>query len=535
MKENIRFLFILLILLAVVKNYSQTIDWERDLYSNQGLAINCITSDASGNIYEAGRFSGTVVIGAFTLTSMLSGDIIVMKSDPSGNVLWAKKFTGSGSDNANSISLDNNGNIIISGYIGTNQTIFDSYTLTANGNSDYYVCKMNSSGSVTWVKQFSSPDQFVINKSVVDPSGNIFVAGNFQNTAILDTYTLTSAGLTDAFLAKIDGSGNTQLFKKFGGSDAENAQGISIENSGNIYLTGKFRSSVVLGTGTLTSIGSYDGFLVKCDGSANVLWAKQFGGSGNDEGREVACEIGGNIFLAAEVGPVSYVDTYTLNTALAFISKFTSSGNPVWVKELGCDVGFLITSIVVDPASNLYMAGSFGGSFVCAPGLVSGDTEDGFISKLDANGIFVWTKHLGGSGLEDFNSCTYNTSGKIYVAGSFAGPSMIDTYTYTTPAPDTYQSLTLKIDPALIGLEENQQDSEFSIYPNPASDKLYIDVKEPGKSANLCLTNVLGQELINKKSIQSEVIDVSFFPRGIYFLRLCTEESHYLKKVVLAW
>ena len=156
--------------------------------------------------------------GIFNLNSLGNNDIFVLKLDPSGNFLWAEGMGGVGDDNGYSIASDASGNVFSTGYY-SGTADFDpgaaTYTLgTFGSNNSTYISKLNSSGNFVWAKNFGG---FVGNPSItgfgikLDGLGNIYTAGVFAGQIDFDPgpgpFTITAIN-ADTFIAKLDASGN---------------------------------------------------------------------------------------------------------------------------------------------------------------------------------------------------------------------------------------------------------------------------------------------------------------------------------------
>src|SRR6516165_4971092 len=129
-----------------------------------------------------------------------------------------------------------------------------------------------------------------------DGAGNVYVSGTLWGTATFGTVSLTSAGGTDAFVAKLDSAGNVPWAKHLGGAGDDAGVGIAVDGSGNAYVTGVFSGTATFGTVSLTSAGDTDIFVAKLDGAGNVAWAKRMGGSGDDAGVGIAVDGAGGIY-----------------------------------------------------------------------------------------------------------------------------------------------------------------------------------------------------------------------------------------------
>jgi hypothetical protein len=219
---------------------------------SKGIAV-----DSSGNAYITGEFQGTAVFGATTLTSAGQSDTYMAKVDSGGNFLWAKRAGGTNQDYVNGIAVDSSGNAYITGHF-EGIAEFGATTLTSAGNNDTYIAKVDSGGNFLWAKSTVG-----VGGIAVDSSGNAYITGSFWNTAVFGATTLTSAGHPDIYIAKVDSGGNFLWAKRAGGYGTDVGAGIAVDSSGNAYVTGLFEDTAVFGATTLTSAGGTDIFIWK--------------------------------------------------------------------------------------------------------------------------------------------------------------------------------------------------------------------------------------------------------------------------------
>jgi hypothetical protein len=166
-----------------------------------------VATDANGNCFVTGLFdSPSITFGSYTLTNAGNWDMFLVKYDVYGNVLWAKSAGGTGDDEGYSVATDANGNCFVTGMFYSPSITFGSYTLTnAGGNiGDIFLVKYDASGNVIWAKSAGGTGDDEGYSVATDASGNCFVTGMFGSSSItFGSYTLTNAGGSDIFLAKL--------------------------------------------------------------------------------------------------------------------------------------------------------------------------------------------------------------------------------------------------------------------------------------------------------------------------------------------
>ena len=217
--------------------------------------------------------------------------LLIFNSAFSQNLQWAKQISGDGIGNASLvITIDASENVYtIGSFAGT--VDFDPgsgvFNLTATGNSDIFINKLDASGNFVWVKSFGGPEYDTGRSIVLDSSGNIYTTGTFGGTADFDpglgVYNLTTSGIADGvFISKLDASGNFVWAKKIGGGCYCDYYFIAVDGTGNVYTTGSFDGTQDFDPGpgvfNLTSTGWSDTFISKLDSAGNFVWAKRIGG-----------------------------------------------------------------------------------------------------------------------------------------------------------------------------------------------------------------------------------------------------------------
>jgi hypothetical protein len=220
---------------------------------------------------------------------------------------------------------------------------------------------------------FAQAQQFSVSrlddgiKTTVDTLGNRYTVGTFSGAVDFDP-SLTGISILASdgngqslFISKLDSNGNFVWAKSMGGDGYEYATGITIDGSGNSYITGSFHGTVdadpsLTGVKNLTSAGNADIFINKLDSSGNFVWAKSMGGADYDISRDLAIDARGNVYTTGYFQGIADFDPSLAGTTKLtsgggddiFISKLDSSGNFIWAKSMGGLGSDIATGIAID-------------------------------------------------------------------------------------------------------------------------------------------------------------------------------------------
>ncbi|HEX6428578.1 MAG TPA: SBBP repeat-containing protein [Niastella sp.] len=218
--------------------------------------------------------------------------------------------------------------------------------------------------------------------------------------------------------------------------------GIKADASGNTYVTGYFYATADLdpGTGTanVISTGGADIFIAKYDVLGNYVWAKNIGGTSDDDSSSITIDGNGNVYVTGYFRGSADFDpgTGTANLASAggadiFLTKYDGAGNYLWAKNMGGAADDISTAIAVDAASHVYITGSFNGSgdFDAGAGIASLTSMGGtdiFLTAYDDAGNYLWAKNMGGTGTDSSLAIALDAGGNVYITGSFTGTADFD-------------------------------------------------------------------------------------------------------------
>jgi hypothetical protein len=472
--------------------------WSAQFGGNQGDFSVSMTVDAFDNVICSGVFEGTVDFdpgtGVHTMTSTSSGESFIVKLDSDGNFQWSTQRSGfSGYDRNYGLKTDASGNIYTAGlflYISDFDPGVGVQSLTSIGSYDIFVQKLDSNGNFQWVKQMGGPGADATAYALdLDDLGNIYITGYFTDTvdfnpstAAADTMNIIADQNGDAFVVRLDNSGNYVWAVAFNGDSQTFGYDIVVDAAQNVYTTGNFEGTVDFNPSSNT----------------NNLTA----GNGNS----------------------------------CYISKLDASGNYVWAGVLGgANSDTHAQSIELDAQNNIFAAGYFEGAITdFDPGV--GTTTftpvftDLFVTKLTSNGDFIWARQIQGAGGDYLGDIDIDADGRIYCTGYFNGVTDFDpsasVQNFTPVSGLDAFLLKLKQD-AYLGITEFGNEQAFDIYPNPASDFITIQTEETIESIQIYSS--IGEQLI---STTATYFSIEELPVGIYFIEINSTKGKIFTRLV---
>lgn len=425
-----------------------------------------IATDASGNVYATGDFTGTVDFdpsgSTANLTSNGSADIFVVKYNSSGVYQGSFNVGGSSDDLGTDIEVDNTGQAYVTGYFSDTSVDFDpdpntttNLSTSATGDYDFFVTcykpeALNlpvASADFNWAFSAGSAGVGTEDQSYAidrDASGNIYITGTFEGTVDFDpstgTANLTSNGNEDIFVAKYDSDGLFQWAFKIGGTADDLGFGITVDGSSNVYVTGHFQGANVDfdpngGTANLSSNGVQDVFVAKYSSSGTYLNAFNIGGTGEDIGYNVATDGSDNVYVSGyfngsnvDFDPDAGMSNLSSNGGRdIFVAKYSSAGAHEWSFNIGGTVDDASWDLDLDGLDNVWVTGYFEGTDIDfdpnagTANLTSNGMEDIFVAKYNSSGTYLNAFGIGGTGDEFASAIAIDASNNVFITGRFTG------------------------------------------------------------------------------------------------------------------
>jgi hypothetical protein len=404
--------------------------------------ISGLATDASGNVYATGSYSGTFDPGTGLLPWTGNLDGFVAKFSPAGVCQWAIRFNGPGTAQDQGLGIATNGtSVFVGGVFQTSLSINGATAITGYGGIDGFGLKLDAAtGATQWARVFGSGSTDAVQAMCIDNSGNMYATGYFSSnatfpTATFGSFTRSTNGVvgTDTYVAKLDGSTGAVVWVSTGGMATYND---NVSNSGLAYVPA---------TDAVVMVGSMQ---------------------------------------SASAGLVA---TYSTASPASSLTLNSLGGLDIVVLKLNAQTGVYQSATVVGGPSNSNeeaLAAAYdpftgyvclGGYFNTGALTFSGTTvgtygsDDFFYAAFDpATNTFAWARSAGSTIQDRAQSMTTNGSGSVFMTGRFR--NTLSAPTATTPL--TFTSSRTSSADEIFMLEVNSSDGYAKSLVGPVGDNV---------------------------------------------------------------
>ena len=373
-------------------------------YDLSGEEITDLYVDENGNAYITGTFqSSNVGFGGDIITKKGVFDLFIVKIDASGNYVWDYTAGCYNSENChvygeatNNITVDKSGNVYFAGKFASSKIDFGGGARDKNNvegaisANDGFICKLNAKGEYQWDIVMASGGIETIYDMQIDNSGNLIAIGAMVSSTI--DYGIGKIPDQAAYIIKFNPDGKPVTQKIFSNDRSIMMKQMIIDNSDNIYLTGRYTDGSVYESQTFKGNGA---LVLKMDNNFNNIWNYPvLDGVTND-----IEAYNGNVYIALnhqkpeitiEGNKISNVDpdgtttesdgkTSTAYTTDFIILTLNDQGKYQWYKNGGGSKNDILLDLSVNQFG-IYFAGL----------TVSGDIDLGNGIKKNLSGDLYW-------------------------------------------------------------------------------------------------------------------------------------------------
>lgn len=501
-----------------------------------------IAADSAGNLFVTGYYNDSAVFSDVSVGSRNGNHFFLAKYSKDGILLWIKT-TGiaAGQSQGTGIIIGKDDYLYITGYF-FDTLLLEKTVLTSIGNQDVFLTKYDLNGGIQWAVSGGGTGSNLSRSVSVDKiSGNIYITGSFSGTAHFGSKEVKTVGGDDIFLISYDPSGSVLWAKNFGSAKDDAGFGVTCSNTGDVVLTGAFSDTANFGGKKLIAKGRTDIFIAKYNSEGDLQWVQQAGDTAYGDKPAIVTDNTGNIYVTGRFyfntpGVVPGCD----GIGNIYIAKYSKTGVKQWMKCAGNGGEESGDAIAVDSSGYIYVTGgydftiNFGSGKILNSGLI-----DAFIVKFNSDGVAQWTDHAGSTGDDYGTSLALDGTGNVFLGGAFSDTSFFGSFSLISN--HLKDAFIVKLATQASISTFSPVHSHISVYPNPAKSTIAIEyannLKDPVITVEVI--DILGVT-IKKDVFSLEETGKSIFtllvndlPRGIYFCRLSTNTWKESRMVVV--
>ena len=461
-------------------------------------------------------------------TSLISNppskfNIFISKTDSSGNLLWLKHVGEGNECEGKSIITDSQNNIIFTGYFREQITLCDS-TLVTNDIVGEFIMKLDQNGNCLWIDYVDFTGSFGPIPLVVDNLDNIYMLTP-GNTTINGFSTIGKTVITkfnqQGQVIWMKPTGINMLYLPSNGSD------YMVMNSNKIILGGYYKDTITFAgntyisgiemhinpiTGDTTNFSSSEVLIGMIDTAGNEIKAVNITATGEHTFNAITANPSHEMFISG---------TYPADTL--HINNLILTGGDGYLLKTNADLDLL----EVKNIDGFYV---YGATTTAGFTYYSGQNWDYmFINIYDFDCILVDSFIAGNNNKQPEypTSLTKFPNNDIILGGTYIDDLVINGFVAPGCASTTCKMFFTRLNNPLTNLNEIKTKKKSILYPNPVSDILFIDLDH---FRSMELFNIAG--VLVKGDIHDNEISFKQIPRGIYFLKITTENYSFTKKII---
>jgi len=377
-----------------------------------------VATDPAGNVFVGGTYASRPYLA---------------KRSPTGGTLWNLSF-GPGIGTVNAVATDSGGNVYATGNFYAAEDFGNGVSITSAGGHDIFLAKFSSDGACQWAKRFGSawvdsyPSEAGLGVAVDPRNDEVVITGIFDGAISFGGAAFVSTCGQDMFLARFNSGGTHLWSRRVGGADFTVGNGVAIDASGNIFVTGSMRSTVDFGRGAVTNSGLTDMFIARYSSAGANVWSKNFGTRSPVATTSVGSGIavsGNNVIVTGTISSSMQLGGSLLANAGQqdiFLAKYSAAdGAHLQSKSFGGTGPDYGSGVAVDGATgritltgNVRSSINFGGGLVTA-----GIGKNAFVANFASDLACRWANIFAASYGEG-RTVIHKADGRLLAVGRFS-------------------------------------------------------------------------------------------------------------------
>jgi hypothetical protein len=462
----------------------------------------------------------------------------VERYDAAGNLVWSKQW-----DVFTDIAVYPNNDFVGRGML-TKTIGFGNDTVYYEPGKYSFVGFFDENAKLKYHLNIKGDHNYV-HSIRTNGNGETFMMGGLRDTININGYLLINTDTTDyTFIVKLNQSYQV-IWSKVLNLSASPAC-FAIDKDNNMFISGYFNTDLYLNNSLhlQKSNLNYDSYVMKINATGTIGWTKHLKGAWGVY--EMGSDNTGAFYATGNFSDTLKIDSQTRSYQCvsngcieSFVAKFTSSGNLLWLTQIGKVINPDQYTFKVTPQGNTYFTGGipqtiFVGSDSLSPPS-SWWSYTMFIARINSSGNLNW-KFMPVQNNAHGNTIACDRKGDLIWSGmahqlQIGNDSVIKPNSQLLPNifmahfNDTISFSATGINDALTG--------ETVIYPNPSGGKFYLKLKDEATDLTVQIYNITGSVILNKRIGHEKEIDLSGHPAGIYFVEALSGNKIYRQKLII--
>ena len=399
-----KFILILPLILIHIVTFAQapTLQWLKVLGGTSDDFAYSIQQTSNGGYIMAGN---TLSNDGNVSGNHGDHDAWVVKLDNSGNLEWQKTYGGTGDDRIFNIQTTTDGGYVMTGY--TNST--DGDVTGDHGARDAWIVKLSNTGILQWQKALGGTTDEVAYYIQQTIDGGYVLTGYTQSN---NGDVTGNHGVLDAWVVKLDNIGNLQWQKALGGTSTDQGYSIQQTSDGGYIMAGNTQSN---DGDIIGNHGFVDAWVLKLNNSGDLLWQKALGGTGDDKALSIQQTLDGGYIMSGYTYSNDGDVSGNHGAWDAWLVKLDTNGILQWQKALGGTSYDLAYNVLQNTDGSYTFAGYTQSNNGNVSG--NHGSTDAWIVKISNTGNLLWQKTLGGTTNEQANAVQITSGGCFILTG----------------------------------------------------------------------------------------------------------------------
>lgn len=515
---------------------AQSWSWVAPIDGSGGERCEVVQALEGGGLAVGGAFSGSLEVQGLGIDGLGNDDLYLLRLDADQRLLWAVVAGSSQDDETTALAELPGGDIAFAGAFWFSVQLGDTLLGSGSTSRSLFVARLSPEGQLRWARSIPGQGLKNITGLAARPDGSLALAGYFERDLDLSPFFLESGradGTTFAFVAALDGQGETIWARQAGHSNDTRANAIALMPDGGMAIGGFFNDTARFDEIQFTAnTFDPDAFIASYAADGSLRWARKAGGVVDDEVRGLAAGADGSVYATGSmIGVMTVSDEIVLQTTSGnpnfFLLKYSAEGEPLFGRTLGN--AQIQRGLAIDALDGLVaISGAFTGSFE-VDGLTadSGGLPHGFAAGFNTAGEGRWLVPIPANTALVASCLDIGPGGRVTVGGSYSRTAVFDEEELACAG--STGAFVGQLNPALTPvIEARRQELNVEVFPNPGSGRFYL--LPAGLPYDVALYDNLGRRL--GQWVGADELRLEGLPGGWYAVTVRLGEAYRVLRVL---